>query len=464
MTHGREHAALARFFIDRRQLLRIGGLGFLGLNLARVLEAEATAAANKPASMGALPRLKSCILLYYYGGPSHLDTWDMKPGAPAEIRGQFQSIGTKIPGIRVCEHLPRCAQLMGKLALIRSMHHPMRNHNSAAVEALCGRTPLKGDLELLADDGNSFPCYGAALNFLSRGHPEVPAHVALPHVMHNVVTLPGQTGGFLGAAYNPFQVNRDPNDPDFRVGELEVQADLSLPRLENRQQLLAQIDGRAIRAERVAGRRAMTVYQEKAFELLRSPAVRRAFDLSQEAPSMRDRYGRNKLGQSLILARRLVEAGVRFVNVNDKVYNGQLENWDSHENNFSRLKNDLLPPADLGFSALIEDLDARGLLDSTLVVALAEFGRTPRINKSAGRDHWPDCFTVVLAGGGVHGGAVYGASDKIGAFPAADLVTPGDLAATLFWRFGLEPSTEIRDLTSRPYRLADGAPIHKLFS
>jgi len=208
----------------------------------------------------------------------------------------------------------------------------------------------------------------------------------------------------------------------------------------------------------------MTVYQEKAFELLRSPAVRRAFDLSQEAPSMRDRYGRNKLGQSLILARRLVEAGVRFVNVNDKVYNGQLENWDSHENNFSRLKNDLLPPADLGFSALIEDLDARGLLDSTLVVALAEFGRTPRINKSAGRDHWPDCFTVVLAGGGVHGGAVYGASDKIGAFPAADLVTPGDLAATLFWRFGLEPSTEIRDLTSRPYRLADGAPIHKLFS
>src|SRR5262249_1082375 len=204
-------------------------------------------------------------------------------------------------------------------------------------------------------------------------------------------------------------------------------------------------------------------FQEKAFTLLRSDQVRRAFDLSQEPAGLRERYGRNTLGQSLLLARRLVESGVRFVNVNDKIHNGQLANWDSHENNFGRLKNDLLAAADQAFTGLIEDLDARGVLASTLVVALAEFGRTPKINKNAGRDHWPYCFSVILAGGGIKGGTVHGASDKIGAYPALDPVTPGDLAATLFGRFGLNPATEIRDLTGRPYRLAEGEPIRRLF-
>jgi hypothetical protein len=388
----------------------------------------------------------------------------MKPNAPREVRGDFTSVATQVPGIRVCEHLPRCARLTDKLAIVRSLHHPMRNHNSAAVEALCGRTPLKGDLELLADDPNSFPCYGSALSYLTRGQREVPVHVALPHVMYNVVVLPGQTAGFLGAAHNPFQVTQDPNGPDFHVDELALPADLSLERLENRRSVLSYLDAQTARAERRAGKKSMTVYQERAFRLLHSEQVRQSFDLSRESDRLRDRYGRNKLGQSLLLARRLVEAGVRLVNVNDKVHNGQLANWDSHENNFPRLKDDLLPPADLAFSALIEDLDARGLLDSTLVVALAEFGRTPRINKSGGRDHWPDCFSIVLAGGGVTGGAVYGSSDRLGAFPALDPVTPGDLAATLFWFFGLSLATEIRDLTGRPYRLADGEPIRKLFA
>jgi uncharacterized protein (DUF1501 family) len=292
----------------------------------------------------------------------------------------------------------------------------------------------------------------------------VAAHVALPHVMYNVVTLPGQTAGFLGAAHNPFQVNRDPNDPGFRVGELELPADLSLARLEERRSLLAAIDAQTRQADRLAGRGAMTVYQERALNLLRGEHVRRAFDLSREGAAVRERYGRNTLGQSLLLARRLVEAGVRFVNVNDKVHNGQLANWDSHENNFARLRDDLLPPADQGFSALVEDLDARGLLETTLVIALAEFGRTPRVNRQAGRDHWPDCFSVVLAGGGVKGGSVYGSSDRFGAYPASDPVTPGELAATLFWRFGLGPAAEIRDLTGRPYRLADGEPLRRLFA
>jgi hypothetical protein len=218
------------------------------------------------------------------------------------------------------------------------------------------------------------------------------------------------------------------------------------------------------RGQRWAKRQPMDVFQEKAFGLLHSEEVHRAFDLSLECEPVRERYGRNTLGQSLLLARRLVEAGVRFVNVNDKIHNGQLANWDSHENNFGRLKDDLLPPADRGFSALIEDLDARGLLESTLVIALAEFGRSPRINRAAGRDHWPDCYSMVLAGGGVKGGMVFGASDRQGAFPATDPVTPGDLAATLFWRFGLDPETEIHDLTRRPYHLAEGSPIKKLFA
>jgi hypothetical protein len=465
-THARhlhEHAGYSRGFLSRRRLLRIGGLGCLGLNLTGLFRAE-TAAAFSPGRRRSAARVKSCILLFYYGGPSHLDTWDMKPDAPREIRGDFKMMATTVPGLRICEHLPHCARVIDKLAIVRSLHHPMRNHNSAAVEALCGRTPLKGDLELLADDPNSFPCYGAALNYMTPGRSEVPVHVALPHVMYNVVTLPGQTAGFLGAAANPFQVGRDPNAADFRVGELELPADLSLARLEDRHGLLSLIEAQTRHAERLAGTRVLTVYQERALELLRSEKVRRAFNLSREAPSLRERYGRNKLGQSLLLARRLVEAGVRFVNVNDKVHNGQLANWDSHENNFARLKDDLLPPADQAFSALIEDLNIRGLLESTLVVALAEFGRTPRINKTGGRDHWPDCYSIVLAGGGVKGGSTYGASDKMGAYPASDPITPGDLAATLFWAFGIDPATEVRDLTGRPYRLAEGEPIHTLFA
>ena len=460
MNHAMDHARHASRFLSRRRLLQIGGLGTLGLSLSRCFEAEARAgSSNEPAKA----KIRSCVVLYYYGGPSHLDTWDMKPGAPKEVRGEFLSIPTNVPGIRVCELMPHAAKIMDKLAVIRSMHHPMRNHNSAAVEALCGRTPLKGDLELLSDDPNSFPCYGAALSRLLPGRQDVPNHVALPHVMYNVVQLPGQNSGFLGASYNPFQVTRDPNNPDFQVDELQLPADLPLARLEDRQALLGLVENQLRQSERQARSTAMTTFQERAFRILHSDAVRRAFDLGRESVQLRDRYGRNTLGQSLLLARRLVEAGVRFVNVNDKIANGQLANWDSHENNFGRLKNDLLPPADQAFSAFIEDLDTRGLLDSTLVVLLAEFGRTPKINRSAGRDHWPDCFSVVLAGGGVEGGAVHGSSDRIGAYPAADPVTPGDLAATLFWRFGVDIKTELHDLTGRPYRLADGEPLQRLF-
>jgi len=441
---------------SRRSMLRIGSLGAFGLNLSHLLRGEAHGA---PA-----PAVRSCILIFYYGGPSHHDTWDMKPNAPREVRGEFRPIATSVPGIQVSEHLPRCARLVDRVAVVRSLHHPMTNHNAAAFATLSGRSPLKGDLELLGNDRNDPPCLGSILSAALPQRQGLPTWVALPHVMYNVVKLPGQVAGFLGSMHEPFQVVRDPNAPDFRMDELELPAGLSLDRVDHREALLRFMDDQQSAAERSASAGALDPYRAQASRVLRSEAVRRGLRLDLEDPRLRDRYGRNTHGQSVLLARRLVEAGVRFVTVYDHQTNGQLANWDAHQDVFPRLKNDLLPPVDQAYAALIEDLAGRGLLDSTLVVALGEFGRTPKINASAGRDHWPYCFSAVLAGGGVRGGTVYGASDKLGAYPDLDAVTPGDLAATLFARFGLDPATEIRDLTGRPYRLAEGQPIGALFA
>jgi hypothetical protein len=440
--------------LDRRKLLQIGGLGAFGLSLAQ-LEAGAAAAPS---------RIRSCILIFYYGGPSHLDAWDMKPDAPAEIRGEFRPIETSAVGVRISEHLPRTARVMRDVAIIRSMHHPMRNHNSAAVEALCGRTPLSGDLELLADNSLSFPCYGSLLSWLDRNPGVELPHVALPHVMRNVVKLPGQTAGFLGSGYEPFQIESDPNAPNFDPGELTLPAGFSASRITNREALLGMVDQQLDRAERLQRANLLTIPYSRAFNLLRSQRVRQAFDVSLEPAAVRERYGLNKHGQSVLLARRLTEAGVRFVTVFDGVHNGQEANWDSHSAVFSRHRDHLLPPADRAFAALVEDLRQRGLLDETLVVAMGEFGRTPKINSSGGRDHWPDCYSVLLAGGGVKGGTVYGSSDAEGAYPASDPVRPGDLAATLFWCFGLDWKREVWDGLDRPYPAAEGAPIRALFS
>jgi Protein of unknown function (DUF1501) len=469
-------------FVSRRQLLRIGGLGSLSLTLPGSLQAEdekITARSSNGVTRTARP-IRSCILIFHYGGPSHVDMFDMKPNAPAEIRGEFGSIVTSVPGLRVCEHLPHTAKVMDRLAVVRSMHHPMTNHNAAAFTALCGRNPLKGDLELLSNDRNDPPCHGATLSATLLERKGLPTFVALPHVMYNVVQLPGQVAGFLGSAHNPFQVNADPCTPGFHLAELDLPADLSLDRLDHRALLLTMLDARrrriddAVRASQsvtttshgtasISSVDPSDAYTQKAFRLLHSPAVGRAFRLDLEDPRVRDRYGYNKLGQSILLARRLAEAGVRFVTVYDGQHNGQDANWDAHANVFGRLKNDLIPPADQAFATLIEDLNDRGLLDETLVIAMGEFGRTPKINASAGRDHWPNCYSAILAGGGVRGGITFGSSDKFGAYPETDAVTPADLAATLFWRFGLDPAHEIRDLTGRPYKLADGQPIRPLF-
>lgn len=390
-----------------------------------------------------------------YGGPSQLETWDMKPDAPREIRGEYLPIRTNTPGRRVSEHLPHCAKILDRLAVVRSMTHTINNHSSAMYQAMVGRAPVKDMPVIGIDRTQDFPNYASTLTYLSAGRGPLPA-VALPHVMKNVVDLPGQNAGFLGGAYDPMQIVGNPNQPNFRVRNLQTA--IGKARVNERMNLrnsLASDTG--IRANDV------DQYQQRAHELLNSQSVSGAFDLKRESSKSRERYGRSKLGQSLLMARRLVESGVRFVNVHDGITNGNATNWDSHNRLFPRHR-ELLPPFDQGFSALIEDLEVRGLLDSTLVIAMGEFGRTPRINRNAGRDHWPNCYSLVMAGGGVVGGAVHGESDKFAALPESDPVSPGDIAATVFWRFGLDPRREIVDPLGRPFPIATGQPVKAIFS
>jgi hypothetical protein len=430
--------------LTRRGLLGALGLGFAGLS--RVHASPARVAETKGA-------IRSCVLVFLYGGPSHIDTLDPKPNAPAEVRGEYRSIRTAVPGVRVCEHLPRVARVLNRAALVRGLHHPMRNHNSGAAEVLTGRTPAGGDQELLTDDPRGIPTLGSAVSYALGSRAGVLPYVALPYTLYNVVQLPGQTPGLLGGAFDRFQVDHDPSATDFRLAAFEGTSDLH-----DRAALLRGLDTAALPGPAARG----AVNRDRAVRLLASPEVRRLFDIHKEPDRVRDRYGRHRLGQSLLLARRLVEGGVNFVAAYDGQRNGQDANWDSHEKLFPRHR-ELIPPLDQALEALVEDLEARGLLESTLVVVLSEFGRTPKVNGSAGRDHWPDCYTALLAGGGVTGGAVFGSSDRIGAYPATEPVTPADIAATIFWRFGIDPAAEVTDQTGRPFRLSEGEPIRELF-
>ena len=481
MTQSRHETLSPAGELSRRSVLRLG-VGGLGLSLTGLLQARASARLIEPRG---LPPLKACVIVFYYGGPSHLDTYDLKPDAPAEVRGEFKPISTSVPGLFVSEHLPKMARSMHKVALIRSMHHTNRLHDSASTEALTGRQPPTGDREEFGPIKQVFPCYGASLSYFRRELQLDVPHAALPFVFHNVVNVPCQGGGFLGATYAPMQVNVEPQSKAYSAGALALPVGQSAKSLQDRRRLLMSLGEKSIAGAQASPIGRWQLSSDKAFQLLGTETFREALDLSRESSQTRDRYGydsapvavgsgggggngaemgfaRQMRGQNLLLARRLVEAGVPFVNVFDFRQQGQ--NWDAHHQNFSQHKNHLLPLADQSLSALIEDLGERGLLDTTLVVAMGEFGRTPTINKNGGRDHWPDCYTVLLAGGGVRGGAVFGASDRTGAYPAKDPVTPADLAATIFWRFGIDPSSEIHDLTGRPWRVADGQPLRSVFA
>ncbi|MFN0195426.1 MAG: DUF1501 domain-containing protein [Planctomycetaceae bacterium] len=409
-------------------------------------------------------RAKSVILIFNCGAPSHIDLWDMKPLASDQVRGEFQPIDTNVPGIQISELLPKMAQQADKLAIVRSVHHRHSSHNSGMYWSIVGK-PYSQDSTLINPSRTDFPSFGTLTGWLAQNHGyanPLPPYVITPapHCDSRVYLTPGQFGACLGSKYDPFVLDSDPNSSNYRVLNLERIEGLSNERLLERNSLLSELDQRGSRIE-TASIDDLVINRNKAMSLITSNVASQAFDLSQEPAEVRDRYGRHTWGQSHLLARRLVEAGVPFVTT----VNGQSIIWDTHKDNFNRLKNQLVPPMEQAYAALLDDLSERGLLDSTLVVWMGDFGRTPIINKDAGRDHWPQCYSMVLAGGGIRGGQVIGASDKTGAVPHARPVTPADIHATVFTALGYNPhAITYQTADGRPMPLSEGKALPELLS
>ncbi len=441
--------------VSRRSFLRVGGLAGLSLFHADWMRA---AAGRTPVRAKA----KSVILIFNSGGPSHTDLWDPKPEAPDDVRGSFRAIKTNVSGIRVTELLPRMAKLADKYAIVRSVHHTHQGHNAAMYWSIVGR-PYSIDSTLINPSRTDMPSLGTLVGWLAqRDHYSgaLPPYVITPapHCDSTRYITPGQFGGCLGAKHDPFVLNEDPNRADFKVQDVNLLEGVSVKRLQDRQSLLQVIDGSSLPIDTPTARE-IDIYQTKAMSLIASGEMQKAFDLSREPDKIRERYGRHKWGQSHLLARRLVEAGVPFVTT----VNGESIIWDTHLDNFNRMQNSLVPPMEQAFSALIEDLAQRGLLESTLVLWMGDFGRTPHINKDAGRDHWPSCFSAVLAGGGIRGAQVIGESDKIGALPVAQPVTPADIHATVLTALGYDPhGMTFTTSDGRPMPLSEGQVIKGL--
>jgi hypothetical protein len=463
-TH-RHHAGILR-----REFIQVGFSGLLGLGLSDWLGARAGVlrAATGSRSRPAPNRAKSVILVFLTGGLSHLDSFDMKPDAPEGIRGDFHPIATKVPGIHVCEHLPGLAALADKLAIVRTMAHSFTNHLNATHEVLTGHPQPGAFFDKIASR-DDYPCYAAAVDQLRPRRDGVPSGVTLPtFLMEGPLVWPGQHAGFLGPRHDPWQIRKDPNRTGFAFEGLALPTGLSVERLDRRKSLLDQMNVRpdVLAAHAKAAGEPFADQVERAYTLLLSGKVARAFDMSREDPKLRDRYGRHMFGQSLLLARRLVETGVPIVQVNM----GRVQTLDTHSANFQTLKQRLLPPLDRGVSALLNDLHVRGLLDETLVIITGEFGRTPRIGSSTGnvnsrdgRDHWAAVFSAAFAGAGVRGGQTIGQSDKTGAYPASPPYRPADLAATVYRALGIEPATQINDRLNRPSLLCSGQVIAPLY-
>ncbi len=431
----------------RRDFLRVGSAGLFGLTLPALIEGQArAAAASKPT------RDVSLIFVFLKGGLSTIDTWDLKPDAPSEFRGDFKPVDTSVPGIRIGEHLPRVARHMGLFSLVRSFRHHNSDHGPADHYMHTGYFPQAGFNPNLSPN-NQRPAHGSIIARKLGPRGGVPPYVCLPR-MH------ASAGpAYLGAGAAPFVIEADPNAPHFAVPDLMPPLTLPTDRLEARKALLARVDRfrESAEARANAPARAVGVFQEKAFSLMASPEARKAFRIQDEPERLRDEYGRTSLGQSCLMARRLVEAGVRCVTVDHS-------NWDTHDQNCAVLKRDLLPGLDAAMSALFRDLADRGLLDTTLVLFTGEFGRTPRINPNAGRDHWGPAFTIALGGGGIRGGRVVGRTDARAERPASDPYGPEDLCATLYRQLGLDPDEEFLTPEGRPVKIVNnGRVIHELF-
>ncbi len=445
---------------SRRELLRVGGLSTFGLSLAQLLHGRAVGSDRSHAP-------KSCIVLFLMGGPPQHSTWDPKPDAPAGVRGEIGPIETNVPGVRIGSVFPKLARQADKLCLLRAVATDDNAHSSSGYAMLTGvpHNPMNAE-NVNPGPPNDYPTLGAIVRRLRGDQGGLPGAVRLPMRIFNTdqSVWPGQDAGLLGRNSDPWLFRCEPAAPTFRVPELTLTPDVPLDRLAERRDLFHRLD-RDIATGADSSHGPSTRYTEQAFDLLGSPAARAAFDLSREAPKTRDAYGRTQFGQSCLLARRLVEAGVGLVHVN--WFRGPEEPsdapcWDSHAREAQRLKTVLAPTADGGIATLLEDLSDRSLLDSTLVMCLSEFGRTPKLNGGAGRDHWGHVFSVALAGCGVKGGRVYGASDRNGAYPKDGRVSPQDLTATALHCLGYEPHAEIHDTLGRPLPASRGQVIHAI--
>jgi hypothetical protein len=430
----------------RRDFLQIGTLGAIGLGLPQYLAAK-EAGHTDPEKDDA-----SCIMIFNLGAPSQLDTFDMKPEAPSEVRGPFQPINTK-GDFQISEILPRHAEVGDKFSIIRSCYHTAAAVHDAGWQMMQTGRQFTG--------GINYPHAGAVVQYLKGRRSDLPAHVVLPETMgRGGGNLPnGQAGGFLGKAYDPFALMADPSQPDFEVPDLLPPASLGDVRIDRRRRMRAAIEGRMSELEATESAGLLDDNFAAAYRLMSSPQARAAFDLTREPDSIRERYGMNRFGQCCLLARRLIEAKVRFVTINTFLTVFNEVTWDIHGSapftSIEGMKNIVAPIYDQAYSALIEDLDQRGLLDSTMVAALAEFGRTPKVNPAGGRDHWPQCFSVTFAGGGVRGGRAIGASDPIGAVPADRPTQPGEVVATIFHSLGLDLHAELPGPGGRPFPLVD---------
>ena len=459
----------------RDAMMRLGQVGLGAMTLPALLQAESAQRMAKPLAVGS-GKAKSCILVYLWGGPPQQDMWDFKPDAPEGIRSLFQPIDTITPGIQVCEHMPQIAQHTDKLAIIRSLTHPSNNHEPSVYHTLTGRVNNNLAVPRNARNRRDFPTLGSIVGYFSPPS-GIPASVTIPRpIGHDGVVYSGTHAGFLGPKFDPIETQ-----PPAEVSE-KAPHNFALPpgvdehRLQLRYGLLNTVESIDREMQQAKATRGLDSYREQAFRMLTSPQAKRAFSLDGESDRLRDRYGRNEYGDCFLMARRLVEAGVRLVTFTwyYVAKDGNVLNvWDNHGGTgslggitgYQMLKDHYcLPPLDQGFSALMEDLTERGMLDETLVAMYGEFGRTPKINPNKGRDHWGACQSVVLAGGGIRGGQVYGSSDEHAAYPKTKPVSVEDLHATMFHSLGLSPDLEIHDTENRPYRISEGQPIHELFS
>ncbi|HEY3964711.1 MAG TPA: DUF1501 domain-containing protein [Planctomycetaceae bacterium] len=450
--------------ISRREMLQVGYSGLLGIGLPGLLSRQSAAANGNRAAGAATRTNKSVIIIFLTGAPSHHDTFDMKPEAPAEVRGEFQSIAASTSGLHVCEHLPQLAARAHQYSIVRSLSHGENNHLVATHHVLTGNKQPGAFFDKVASR-DDFPNFASACDYYHPRSDGIPTGIYLPtFLQQGPLTWPGQHAGFLGAKHDPWQITRDPNKPDFRVDALQLPQGIDVSRLENRRALLGEVNRQRAGLDEAAESRRLSDEQQLAFTMLTSSKINRAFEMHRESDAVRDRYGRHSFGQSLLLARRLREVGVPVVQVNI----GNAQNWDNHGDIFPTLKKRLLPPLDQGVAALLDDLGNSGLLDETLVMLLGEFGRTPKLNstprQAPGRDHWAPCFFGLFAGGGVRGGQVIGKSDDIGAYPVTMPYSPDDVGATVYSLLGVNPAAEVHDRLGRPVQLNRGSVIEPLFT